>query len=112
MWPVLEPVGVGLGRTTGWIHRAVLVQRGVVTVRGATYERIDDAGLHLVVNGEAVCLEVDTVVVCTGQEPQRALYEGLLAAGTHVELVGGADIAAELDAERAIRQATEVAAAL
>ena len=106
------PVGAGLGRTTGWIHRAVLAQQGVRTIRGATYERIDDAGLHLVVNGEPQCLEVDTVVVCTGQEPQRELYEGLRAAGVNVELVGGADVAAELDAERAIRQATEVAAAL
>ncbi|HSN12333.1 MAG TPA: FAD-dependent oxidoreductase, partial [Propionibacteriaceae bacterium] len=106
------PVGAGLGRTTGWIHRAVLAQRGVRTVRGATYGRVDDAGLHLTVDGEAVCLEVDTVVVCAGQEPQRELYEGLLAAGVPVTLVGGADVAAELDAERAIRQATEVAAAL
>jgi 2,4-dienoyl-CoA reductase (NADPH2) len=84
----------------------------VKTIRGATYERIDDAGLHLRVDGEPMVLEVDTVVVCTGQEPQRELYEGLLAAGVHVDLVGGADIASELDAERAIRQATEVAAAL
>jgi 2,4-dienoyl-CoA reductase (NADPH2) len=106
------PVGAGLGRTTGWIHRAVLARRGVRMIRGATYEGIDDAGLHLMVNDERVTLEVDTVVVCTGQEPQRELYEGLRAAGVHVDLVGGADIAAELDAERAIRQATEVAAAL
>jgi 2,4-dienoyl-CoA reductase (NADPH2) len=106
------PVGAGLGRTTGWIHRAVLVQRGVRLVRGATYERIDDAGLHLTVDGHAVTLEVDTVVVCTGQEPQRDLYDALLAAGIAATLVGGADVAAELDAERAIRQATEVAAAL
>jgi len=106
------PIGAGLGRTTGWIHRAVLAQRGVTMVRGATYERVDDAGLHLLVDGEPMLLEVDTVVVCTGQEPQRELYEGLLAAGVRVDLVGGADVAAELDAERAIRQATEVAAAL
>ncbi len=107
-----SPVGAGLGRTTGWIHRAVLAQRGVRTVRGATYVRVDDAGLHLVVGGETVCLEVDTIVLCAGQEPQRELYEGLVAAGVPVTLVGGADVAAELDAERAIRQATEVAAAL
>jgi 2,4-dienoyl-CoA reductase (NADPH2) len=105
-------VGAGLGRTTGWIHRAVLAQRGVRMIRGATYERIDDAGLHLTVDGEPMCLEVDTVVVCTGQEPQRELYAGLRAAGVHVDLVGGADTAAELDAARAIRQATEVAAAI
>ncbi len=105
-------VGAGLGRTTGWIHRAVLAQRGVRMVRGATYERIDDAGLHLTVDGEPMLLEIDTVVVCTGQEPQRELYAGLRAAGVPVDLVGGADTAAELDAARAIRQATEVAAAL
>jgi 2,4-dienoyl-CoA reductase (NADPH2) len=81
-------------------------------VRGATYERIDDAGLHVTVDGHAVTLEVDTVVVCTGQEPRRDLYDALLAAGIAATLVGGADVAAELDAERAIRQATEVAAAL
>ena len=107
-----SPVGAGLGRTTGWIHRAVLAQRGVGTVRGATYVRVDDGGLHLIVDREPVCLEVDTVVVCAGQEPQRELYEGLAEAGVPVTLVGGADVAAELDAERAIRQATEVAAAL
>ncbi len=81
-------------------------------MRGATYERIDDAGLHLTVDGEPRTLEVDTIVVCTGQEPQRDLYDALLAAGIPTTLVGGADVAAELDAERAIRQATEVAAAL
>lgn len=107
-----SPVGAGLGRTTGWIHRAVLAQRGVKLVRGATYERIDDAGLHLIVDGQPTTLEVDTIVVCTGQEPQRDLYDALLAAGIPATLVGGADVAAELDAERAIRQATEVAAAL
>ena len=106
------PIGATLGRTTGWIHRAVLAQRGVRTVRGATYERVDDAGLHLSVAGEPVTLSVDTVVLCTGQEPRRDLYDALLVAGIHTTLVGGADVAAELDAERAIRRATEVAAAL
>ncbi|MGV8849393.1 MAG: FAD-dependent oxidoreductase [Propionibacteriaceae bacterium] len=106
------PIGAGLGRTTGWIHRTVLVQRGVTMIRGATYERIDDAGLHLTVDGHPVTLEVDTVVVCTGQEPHRDLYDALLAAGIQATLVGGADVAAELDAESAIRQATEAAAAL
>ena len=105
-------VGAGLGKTSGWVHRAALQHRDVEMIAGASYDRIDDAGLHLIVNGEPLTLEVDTVVVCTGQEPQRELYEGLRAAGVHVELVGGADVAAELDADRAIRQATEVAAAL
>ncbi|MFZ2165973.1 MAG: FAD-dependent oxidoreductase, partial [Propionibacteriaceae bacterium] len=107
-----SPIGAGLGRTTGWIHRAVLAQRGVNLVRGATYERIDDAGLHLTVDGQPLTLEVDTIVVCAGQEPQRELHDGLLAAGKQVHLIGGADEAAELDAVRAIRQATEAAAAL
>lgn len=107
-----SPIGAGLGRTTGWIHRAVLAQRGVNLVRGASYERIDDAGLHLIVDGQPLTLQVDTIVVCAGQEPQRELHDALLAAGKQVHLIGGADEAAELDAVRAIRQATEVAATL
>ncbi|MGW7418103.1 oxidoreductase [Streptomyces sp. NPDC054863] len=105
-------VGAGLGKTTGWIHRTELAQRGVTMVAGATYERIDDEGLHIVVGGERRVLEVDTVVLCTGQEPRRDLYEELVAAGLPVHLIGGADVAAELDAKRAILQGTEVAAAL
>ena len=106
------PIGATLGRTTGWIHRAVLAQRGVKMVRGATYEHIDDAGLHLTVDGQPLTLEVDTIVVCAGQEPRRDLLDALTTAGIPATLIGGADVAAELDAERAIRQATEVAAAL
>ncbi|WP_455359620.1 oxidoreductase [Streptomyces sp. SYSU K21746] len=105
-------VGAGLGKTTGWIHRTELKHRGVTMVAGATYDRIDDAGLHLTVDGVSSVLPVDTVVLCTGQEPRRALYEELTAAGASVHLIGGADVAAELDAKRAIKQGTELAAAL
>ncbi|WP_299534372.1 NADPH-dependent 2,4-dienoyl-CoA reductase [uncultured Streptomyces sp.] len=105
-------VGAGLGATTGWIHRTELRHRGVTMIAGATYDRIDDAGLHLTVDGEQRLLAVDTVVLCTGQEPRRELYEELRAAGRRVRLIGGADVASELDAERAVRQGTELAAAL
>ncbi|MGW1133715.1 FAD-dependent oxidoreductase [Streptomyces griseoluteus] len=105
-------VGSGLGKTTGWIHRTELKHRGVTMVPGVRYDRIDDAGLHITVGEESHVLEVDTVVVCTGQEPRRDLYEELIAAGVSAHLIGGADVAAELDAKRAIKQGTELAAAL
>ncbi|OEJ53604.1 FAD-dependent oxidoreductase [Streptomyces agglomeratus] len=105
-------VGAGLGKTTGWIHRTELKHRGVTMVAGAAYDRIDDEGLHITVDGEQRLIPVDTVVLCTGQEPRRELYDTLLAAGLPVHLIGGADVAAELDAKRAIRQGTELAAAL
>ncbi|WP_028813824.1 NADPH-dependent 2,4-dienoyl-CoA reductase [Streptomyces flavidovirens] len=105
-------VGAGLGKTTGWIHRTELKHRGVTMVAGATYDRVDDEGLHLTVDGEQRLIPVDTVVLCTGQEPRRELYDTLLAAGLPVHLIGGADVAAELDAKRAIRQGTELAATL
>ncbi|MEU7064621.1 NADPH-dependent 2,4-dienoyl-CoA reductase [Streptomyces sp. NPDC046161] len=105
-------VGAGLGTTTGWIHRAELKHRGVVSVAGATYDRIDDEGLHITVDGEQRLVPADTVVLCTGQEPRRDLYEALRAAGVDAHLIGGADVAAELDAKRAIRQGTELAASL
>ncbi|WP_217131350.1 NADPH-dependent 2,4-dienoyl-CoA reductase [Streptomyces sp. AC558_RSS880] len=105
-------VGAGLGKTTGWIHRTELKHRGVTMVPGVRYDRIDDAGLHVTIDGESTVLEVDTVVLCTGQEPRRDLYEELVAAGRAVHLIGGADVAAELDAKRAIKQGTELAAAL
>ncbi|MGV9406357.1 FAD-dependent oxidoreductase [Streptomyces sp. NPDC003667] len=105
-------VGAGLGRTTGWIHRTELKHRGVTMVPGVRYDRIDDAGVHITVGGESTVLEVDTVVLCTGQEPRRDLYEELVAAGRSAHLIGGADVAAELDAKRAVKQGTELAAAL
>ncbi|MFJ3762722.1 MULTISPECIES: FAD-dependent oxidoreductase [unclassified Streptomyces] len=105
-------VGAGLGKTTGWIHRAELKHRGVTMVPGVRYDLIDDAGLHVTVDGQSTVLEVDTVVLCTGQEPRRGLYEELVAAGRSAHVIGGADVAAELDAKRAIKQGTELAAAL
>lgn len=105
-------VGAGLGKTTGWIHRTELKHRGVQMTAGATYERIDDEGLHVSVDGAARVVPVDTVVLCAGQEPQRALYEELSGAGHSVHLIGGADVAAELDAKRAIDQGTRLAATL
>ncbi|NYD40118.1 NADPH-dependent 2,4-dienoyl-CoA reductase [Nocardioides panaciterrulae] len=110
------PIGLGLGKTSGWAHRAVLKQSGVVQVSGAAYHRIDDHGLHYAVDGgEPRVLAVDHVVLCAGQESVRSLHDDLLAAGrpaVHVHLIGGADVAAELDAKRAIEQGTRVAAAL
>ncbi|MFB7361383.1 oxidoreductase [Streptomyces hydrogenans] len=105
-------VGAGLGKTTGWIHRTELKHRGVAMVAGVSYDRIDDEGLHLTVDGEPQVLPVDTIVLCSGQEPRRGLYEELVAAGRTAHLIGGADVAAELDAKRAIDQGTRLAAAL
>ena len=105
-------VGAGLGRTTGWIHRTVLKNRGVVFIAGAVYERIDDAGLHVRVGERSTVLPVDTVVLATGQEPMRDLYAVLDESGADVRLIGGADVAAELDAKRAIKQGTEVAVSI
>ena len=79
---------------------------------GVSYERIDDAGLHIIVDGQQQCLPVDHVVVCAGQEPRRDLEEGLRAAAVPLSLIGGADVARELDAKRAIDQGTRLAATL
>ncbi len=103
-------VGDGLGKTTGWIHRASLKARRVAMSPGVQYQRIDDAGLHVTINGKPELLTVDHVVICAGQEPRRELLAALQAAGCRVHLIGGADVAAELDAKRAIKQGTELAA--
>ena len=79
---------------------------------GAQYVRVDDEGLWVEVEGQQRCLDVDNIVICAGQEPQRALYAGLQEKGVSVHLIGGADVAAELDAKRAIRQGAELAASL
>ncbi|MDX3188684.1 NADPH-dependent 2,4-dienoyl-CoA reductase [Streptomyces sp. MN03-5084-2B] len=105
-------IGSGLGKTSGWVHRAALKAKRVEQLPGVTYERIDDDGLHITVDGKPRLLEVDTVVVCAGQEPVRDLADDLQAAGLPVHLIGGADVAAELDAKRAIDQGTRLAAAL
>lgn len=130
------PIGKDLGVTTGWVHRAALKARGVHQITGAQYVRIDDDGLHLTVPApedidrsvdsgaraasedaaeaprQDVVLAVDSVIVCAGQISQRELVEPLEQAGLRVHVIGGADVAAELDAARAIRQGVEVAAAL
>ena len=105
-------VGAGLGKTTGWIHRTELARRGVQMVPGAEYRGIDDDGLHIGVGGEARTIPVDTVVLCTGQDPERGLHAELAARGLAAHLIGGADVAAELDAKRAIDQGTRLAASL
>ncbi len=104
-----EPLGLHLGKTTGWVHRAALKQKGVTMLSGVSYEKVDDAGLHVRVKGEARVLDVEHVVICAGQEPLRALEAPLREAGVSVHRIGGADVAQELDAKRAIRQATELA---
>ena len=114
------PIGAGLGKTSGWAHRAVLRQSGVVPVNGVTYDRVDDAGLHVTVDGEPRVYDVDHVVLCAGQESVRGVYDELIAAGPAgpagsaggPHLIGGADVAAEPDAKRAIEQGTRVAAGL
>jgi 2,4-dienoyl-CoA reductase (NADPH2) len=104
-------VGKSLGRTTGWTHRLTLQRRGVQMIGGVEYRRIDDAGLHVVIGDEEKTLDVDTVIICAGQTPERALYDALIARGVKAELAGGAFEAAELDAKRAIDQASRLAAA-
>jgi len=104
------PVGRGLGKTTGWTHRLSLARRGVQMLNAVEYLKIDDAGLHISVNGQQRLLDVDTVIVCAGQSPLRALYDELQGDGAQLSLVGGAYEAAELDAKTAINQASYLAA--
>ncbi|MTJ04519.1 MAG: NADPH-dependent 2,4-dienoyl-CoA reductase [Sediminimonas qiaohouensis] len=110
-----ERPGKRLGKTTGWIHRAALKMKGVEMVSGVNYDRIDDQGLH-VSTGEARentrLINADTVVLCTGQVSERSLADAMADHGVNVHVIGGADVAAELDAKRAINQGTRVAAAL
>ncbi|MDG2539920.1 NADPH-dependent 2,4-dienoyl-CoA reductase [Dyella jiangningensis] len=104
--------GARLNKTTGWVHRATLKAKDVTMLGGVIYERFDDEGLHITVNGQAQVLPVDNVVVCAGQEPNRTLADALIQAGIKTHIIGGADVAAELDAKRAIDQGTRLAAAL
>jgi len=110
-----EKLGRRLGKTTGWIHRAALQMKGVEMIGGVNYDRIDADGLH-VSFGEGHenprLIAADTIVLCAGQVPARRLADALIARGRAVYVIGGADVAAELDAKRAIDQGTRVAAAL
>ena len=102
-------VGEGLGKTTGWIHRVSLQKRGVIMINGAQYHHIDEHGLHLIRDGQIECLPVDNVIICAGQESQQALLAPLQNMGKTIHLIGGADVARELDARRAIDQGTRLA---
>lgn len=104
--------GGRLNKTTGWVHRATLKNKGVAMFGGVTYERLDDQGLHVAIDGKTQVLEVDNVVICAGQEPNRSLADALISQGRSVHIIGGADVAAELDAKRAIAQGMRLAAAL
>ncbi|MDV6302686.1 NADPH-dependent 2,4-dienoyl-CoA reductase [Rhodococcus cerastii] len=108
-------IGAGLAKTTGWVHRAALKAKGVHQLSGVNYEKIDDAGLHISFGDKHErprVLEVDTIVICAGQESVRDLVDDLKAAGTTTHIIGGADVAAELDAKRAIEQGTRLAATI
>jgi 2,4-dienoyl-CoA reductase (NADPH2) len=98
------PFGATLGRTTGWVHRAELAKNGVKSIKGVAYQRIDDAGVHITVDGKESVIPADTVVICAGQEPLRPVRAK--------HLIGGAKEAAELDAKRAMLEGAELAAAL
>jgi len=104
--------GARLGKTTGWIHRATLKAKGVKMLGGVEYLGVDDDGLRIRIDGQEQTLPVSHVVVCAGQEPRRDLHAALLAAGVDAHLIGGADVAAELDAKRAINQGSRLAAGL
>jgi 2,4-dienoyl-CoA reductase (NADPH2) len=100
----------GPGKTTGWIHREALLKKNVQLMPGVSYRRIDDEGLHITAGGKDLVLAVDNIIICAGQEPQRELYAAIQASGKPVHLIGGADVAAELDAKRAIDQGARLAA--
>ena len=105
-------LGERLNKTSGWVHRTTLKMKRVQMIAGVTYRRIDDRGLHLTIGTQDQVLDVDHVVLCAGQEPNRALHDAVAAHGLPVHLIGGADVAAELDAKRAIDQGTRLAARL
>ena len=105
-----EKPGKRLGKTTGWIHRAALMMKGVRMKAGVSYDRIDDEGLHITRDGKPELIACDTVVLCSGQESLRELAD--VVQGPEVHVIGGADVAAELDAKRAIDQGVRLAAAL
>ncbi len=105
-------MGAGLGKTTGWIHRTVLKKKKIRMLTGVKYKKIDDSGLHIDIDGKEIILEADHVILCTGQEPNRDLYENLKKGKTPVHLIGGAKEAAELDAKKAIYDGAVLAASI
>lgn len=105
-------VGKNLGKTTGWIHRTSLANHKVQMINSVSYDKIDDEGLHITIGDKPKTLDVDNIIICAGQEPLRELESGLIDAGFNVTVIGGADVAAELDAKRAIRQGAELAASI
>ena len=110
-----QKLGKNLGKTTGWIHRAALQMKNVKMIGGVNYERIDADGLHVSygeVRENPTLIAVDTIVLCAGQVPERSLADALIAAGRTCHVIGGADVASELDAKRAIDQGTRLAATL
>jgi len=107
-----DKMGGRLGKTTGWIHRMSLKHRDVKMMSGVNYQRIDDEGLHIMVDNKPQVLAVDSIVVCAGQEEMNGLYQPLKQAGRSVHLIGGAFKALELDARHAINQASRLAAVL
>jgi 2,4-dienoyl-CoA reductase (NADPH2) len=110
-----EKLGKRLGKTTGWIHRAALQMKNVEMIGGVNYERIDAQGLHISQGADRsnpAVIAADTIVLCAGQLPERSLADQLIAQGRPVHIIGGADVAAELDAKRAIDQGTRIAAGL
>jgi 2,4-dienoyl-CoA reductase (NADPH2) len=106
-------LGAGLGKTTGWVHRATLNRNGVVMMAGVQYDKIDDHGLHITVGGEQRLIAVDNVIICAGQESLTELMpaEGK-GGGARFHKIGGAALAAELDAKRAIKEGAELASSL
>lgn len=105
-------VGQGLGKTTGWIHRASLLNHKVNMINGVNYQKIDDDGLHILIGDKPKTLKVDSIIICAGQDPFKELEESIIKAGLKLHIIGGADVAAELDAKRAIRQGAELAAVI
>jgi len=105
-------VGKGLGKTSGWVHRLTLQHKQVQMLAGVQYDKIDDAGLHISINGKPQLLQVDNVVICAGQVSQRELWSEDKEKDSHYHIIGGAELAAELDAKRAIKQGAELAARL
>ncbi len=102
--------GGSLGKTTGWVHRMNLKRKGIKALTGVSYQRIDDLGLHIEVDGEARVLEVDNIIICAGQVSNRALADELEATGKSAHVIGGAHLARELDAKHAIKEGSELAA--